>query len=62
MSAVAQLQHDILELEAKHDRLVREIDRKYAELDQVRAEINAEAVRLAKIRAEIVRIKSHFGV
>jgi hypothetical protein len=50
------------ELEAIHDRLVREIDRKEQELDSVRADIKGETERLAKIQAEIKRVKAQFGV
>jgi hypothetical protein len=61
MSTAAQLEYDIRGLESKHDALVREIDRKHQELDQARADIQAENSRLEKIRAEIARIRSHFG-
>jgi hypothetical protein len=56
------LRRDVLDLEAKHDALVREIDRKHNELDRVRANIKAETERLAKIQAEIKKVKAHFGV
>jgi hypothetical protein len=62
MSTAAQLNHDIRGLEATHDALVREIDRKYGELDQIAAEIKLESDRLDKIRAEIANVKAHFGV
>jgi hypothetical protein len=56
------LRREVLDLEAKHDALVREIDRKHEELDQVRARVSAETDRLAKIQAEIAKIKAKFGV
>jgi hypothetical protein len=59
MSALAR---DVRDLEATHDALVREIERKYAELDQVGAKIKAENERLAHIRAEIQKVKTKFGV
>jgi hypothetical protein len=62
MSTSTQLRGDIRDLEAQHDRLVREIDRKHDELDQVRAKIKREGDRLGKIQAEIARVKNHFGV
>jgi predicted nucleic acid-binding Zn-ribbon protein len=62
MSTVAQLQYDIRGLESKHDALAREIDRQHQALEQARADIRAEVARLEKIRAEIKKIKDHFGV
>jgi septal ring factor EnvC (AmiA/AmiB activator) len=62
MSAVAQLKSDVTALEAEHDALVRTIARKHQELDALNAQIKASTDNLAKIRAEIARIKSHFGV
>jgi hypothetical protein len=56
------LRRDVLDLEAKHDALVREIDRKHMELDQVRAQIKTETERLAKIEAAIKKVKDRLGV
>jgi hypothetical protein len=60
--SVAALEYDIRGLEAKHDALAREIDRQHQALDQARADIKAEVARLEMIRAEIAKVKSHFGV
>jgi predicted nucleic acid-binding Zn-ribbon protein len=62
MSAVAQLKSDVTALEAEHDALARAIARKHQELDALTTHIKAETDRLAKIRAEIQKVKSHFGV
>jgi hypothetical protein len=62
MSATAQLKQDILSLQGDYDRLTRMVDAKHEELDLVVADIRRETARLEKIRAEIKRIKSHFGV
>jgi hypothetical protein len=62
MSAVAQLKSDVTALEAEHDALVRAVDRKHQELDALNVQIKAETDRLAKIRAEIQKVKNHFGV
>jgi hypothetical protein len=62
MSTAAELKHDIRELEREHDALVREIDRKHKELDQVRLQIKAETERFTKIQAEIKKVKDYFGV
>jgi len=62
MSAVAQLKAAVTELEAEHDALVRAIGRKHDELDALNVQIKAETGRLAKIRAEIQKVKNHFGV
>jgi hypothetical protein len=62
MSATAELQHDIRDLEARHDALVRAIDRKHAELDSVHALIKAATEKLTKIEAAIKAVKNRFGV
>jgi hypothetical protein len=62
MGAAAQLLADIRQLEAQHDALVREIERKAAELGQVGGQIQVETKRLEKIRAEIDAVKRKFGV
>jgi chromosome segregation ATPase len=62
MSAVAELKAHVTELEAEHDALVRAIGRKHDELDALNVQIKAETDRLAKIRAEIQKVKNHFGV
>ena len=62
MSAVAHLKAAVTELEAEHDALVRAIGRKHDELDALNVQIKAETGRLAKIRAEIQKVKNHFGV
>jgi len=62
MSARAELRSDIAGLEVEHDALVRACEREYEELDRVKAERSREEARLAKIKAEINRIKAHFGV
>jgi predicted nucleic acid-binding Zn-ribbon protein len=62
MSAVAELQRDVTALEAEHDALVRAITRKHEELDSLNTQIRAATDRLTKIRAEIQKVKSHFGV
>jgi chromosome segregation ATPase len=62
MSAVAQLKSDVTALEAEHDALVRAIDRKHQELDSLGVQIKSATERLDKIRAEIAKVKAHFGV
>jgi chromosome segregation ATPase len=62
MSAVAELQRDIEALEAEHDALVRAIARKNQELDLLNIHIKAATENLARIKAEIQKVKSHFGV
>jgi hypothetical protein len=63
MSAAAQqLERDIRALEAEHDALKRTITRRHQELDQLLIHIRAREADLAKINAEIKRIKAHFGV
>jgi chromosome segregation ATPase len=61
-AAVAELQRDIEDLEAQHDKLVRAIARKNQELDLLNIHIKAATENLARIRAEIQKVKSHFGV
>ena len=62
MSAVAELQRDVEALEAQHDKLVRAIARKNQELDLLNIHIKAATENLARIKAEIQKVKSHFGV
>jgi chromosome segregation ATPase len=62
MSAVAQLKSDVTALEAEHDALVRAINRKHQELDALNTHIKSATERLDKIRAEIQKVKNHFGV
>jgi len=62
MSAVADLKRDTLEQQHQLDRLTRMVEAKHEELDLINADIRRETARLEKIRAEIKRIKSHFGV
>jgi len=62
MSAVAELQRDVEALEAQHDKLVRAIARKNQELDLLNIHIKAATENLARIRAEIQKVKAHFGV
>jgi chromosome segregation ATPase len=61
-AAVAELQRDIEDLEAEHDALKRTIARKHQELDALGVQIKASTDNLARIRAEIQKVKSHFGV
>jgi chromosome segregation ATPase len=61
-TAAQQLLYEIRNLEGQHDALVREVERKAAELGQLGAEIQLETTRLEKIRAEIQRVKTSFGV
>ena len=62
MSATAQLKQDIRELEREHDALVRACERKHDELDEVKAKVAREEAKLANIKSEIAKIKSHYGV
>ena len=62
MGAVSELKADIRELEREHDALERTIGRKHDELDRLLVAIKAKTDILDKIRAEIARLKSHFGV
>jgi chromosome segregation ATPase len=62
VSAATQLKSDVLELEREHDALTRTIDRKHAELDSLNVHIRARTDDLARIRAEIAKVKAHFGV
>jgi hypothetical protein len=61
-TAAQQLLYEIRNLEAQHDALVREVERKAAELGQVGGQIQVETKRLEKIRAEIDAVKRKFGV
>jgi peptidoglycan hydrolase CwlO-like protein len=62
MSAVAELQRDIEDLAAQHDKLVHAINRKHQELDSLNAHIKARTADLDRIKAEIQKVKAHFGV
>ena len=62
MSDVSELKANIRELEREHDALERTIGRKHDELDRLLVAIKAKTDTLDKIRAEIARLKSHFGV
>jgi len=62
MSALTQLKSEVLDLQHQLDRLTRLADAKHEELDQIDADIHREKAKLEKIRAEIARIKAHFGV
>jgi chromosome segregation ATPase len=62
ISTAAELKDDIRDLEARHDALVRAIDRKHAELDSVHAQIKAASEKLTKIEAAIKAVKNRFGV
>ena len=62
MSEVSELKSDIRELEREHDALERIITRKHAELDSILRQIQTKTAVLDKIRAEIAKLKSHFGV
>ena len=62
MGAVAELKADIRELEREHDALERTITRKHSELDTLLMAIKTKTDVLDKIRAEIARLKTHFGV
>jgi hypothetical protein len=62
MSAAAELQRDIVELEREHDALVRAIARKHVEFDLLNKQIRQATDRLDQINANIKRIKQHFGV
>ena len=62
MSAVAELKAHVTELEAEHDALVRAIARKHEEFDQLNTHIKAETDRLDRIKAEIAKVKAHFGI
>ena len=62
MSAAAELKRDLLDLQGQYDQLNRLYEAKHEELDLINADIRRETARLEKIRAEIKRIKSHFGV
>jgi hypothetical protein len=61
-TATKQLERDVLDLERQHDALVRAIDRKHGELDQINVKIQAATERLANIQAEIQKVKKRFGV
>jgi hypothetical protein len=62
MSATAELKRDTLALQHEYDKLKRMYEAKHEELDLIVADIRRETARLEKIRAEIKRIKAHFGV
>jgi hypothetical protein len=62
MSEVGELKSDIRELEREHDALERTITRKHAEYDRLLIAIKTKTDALDKIRAEIARLKAHFGV
>jgi hypothetical protein len=62
MSATAELKRDLLDLQGEYDKLTRMVEAKNEELDLISADIRRETARLEKIRAEIKRIKNHFGV
>jgi hypothetical protein len=62
MSATAELRRDILSLQGDYDHLTRLVEAKQEELDLINTDIGRETAKLSKIRAEIARIKSHFGV
>ena len=62
MSAVTELKSDIRELEAQHDALERALTRKHAEYDKLLLALQAKTDALDKIKREIARLKSHFGV
>jgi hypothetical protein len=62
MSAAAELKRDTLALQHEYDSLNRLFEAKHEELDLIHADIRRETARLEKIRAEIKRIKAHFGV
>ena len=62
MSATAELKRDLAGLQAEYDALTHAIDAKHDELDEVIAKVRREEARLEKIKAEITRIKSHYGV
>jgi hypothetical protein len=62
MSATAQLKQDILSLQGDYDHLRRMVEAKQEEFDQINADVRRANAVLAKIKAEIATIKSHFGV
>jgi septation ring formation regulator EzrA len=61
-TATRQLERDILDLEREHDALVRAIERKHQEYDHLLVNIQARTEQLDKIKAEIQKVKKHFGV
>jgi len=62
MSATAELKRDLAGLQAEYDALTHAIDAKHDEPDEARAKVRREEARLANIRSEIAKIKSHYGV
>ena len=62
MSAVAEQRGELRELQREYDALNRAVDEKHEEFDRINADIRRELARLEKIRSEIARIKTHFGV
>jgi len=62
MSDVSELKADIRELEREHDALERTIGRKHDELDRLLVAIKTKTDALEKIKAEITRLRLHFGV
>jgi hypothetical protein len=62
MSAAAELKQNTLALQHEYDKLNRLFEAKHEELDLILSDIRRETARLEKIRAEIARIKAHFGV
>jgi hypothetical protein len=58
----SELERGILELEARYDALVRAIARKDQEHILLDHKIKARTEDLAKIEAEIAKVKTRFGV
>ena len=62
MSAAAELQRDITELERQHDALDRSLARKHVEFDLLNRQIRQATDRLNQINGNIKRIKAKYGV
>jgi hypothetical protein len=62
LQSQSELERGILELEASYDALMRAIARKDAEHSLLDHRIKQRAEDLAKIEAEIAKVKSRFGV
>jgi hypothetical protein len=62
LQSQSELERGILELEARYDALMRSIARKDQEHILLDHKIKARTEDLAKIEAEIAKVKSRFGV
>jgi chromosome segregation ATPase len=62
MSAVAELQQGIEDLEAQHDKLARAVERGHQELDRINTAIGRRTAVLEQIESKIKQIKARYGV